>query len=63
MTVRAIEAPETAASNDPKLAMAIEPMRRGEIKILLFIFVSPTQLFEQGTTELGLTSLSPITMY
>jgi len=42
--VGAIEAPETPVSANVRLPIAIEPMRRGEIKILLFIFVSPTQL-------------------
>lgn len=48
----AIEAPETAAI---KLPIAIEQMRRGEIKTLQFILLSPSQFFEQRTTELGLT--------
>jgi len=58
MAVGAIEAPGTAASTNVTLQSAIEPISRGEIKILLFILMSPSQLFEQGTTELGLTSLS-----
>ncbi|MEG4836836.1 hypothetical protein [Microcoleus sp. B9-D4] len=40
----AIEAPETAASTKVMLPSAIEPMRRGEIKTLQFILLSPSQL-------------------
>ena len=39
-----MEAPETAASTNVKLPIAIEQTSRGEIKTLQFIFVSPTQL-------------------
>jgi len=38
----AIEAPETATTNKIMLPSAIEPIRRGEIKTLQFIFVSPS---------------------
>jgi hypothetical protein len=55
--VRAMEAPETAASTRLMLANAIEQMRRGEIKTLQFILLSPSQFFEQRTTELGLTAV------
>lgn len=55
--IRATEAPETAASTKVMLPIAIEQMRRGEIKTLQFILLSPSQLFEQRTTELGLTAV------
>lgn len=42
--IRAIEAPETAASTRLMLANAIEQMRRGEINTLQFILLSPTPL-------------------
>lgn len=40
--IRAIEAPETAANTKAMWPSAIEPIRRGEIKTLQFIFVSPS---------------------
>ncbi|MEG3924012.1 hypothetical protein QUA08_02930 [Microcoleus sp. T3B2] len=55
--IRAIEAPETAASTKVMLPIAIEQMRRGEIKTLQFILLSPSQFFEPRTTELGLTAV------
>lgn len=55
--MRAMEAPETAASTNVTLPIAIEQMRRGEIKTLQFILLSPSQFFEQRTTELGLTAV------
>jgi len=55
--VRAMEAPETAAITKVMLPIKIEPMRRGEIKTLQFILLSPSQFFEQRTTELGLTAV------
>lgn len=42
--MRAMEAPETAASTRLMLANAIEQMRRGEINTLQFILLSPTPL-------------------
>lgn len=56
--IRVIEVPETAAGIKVNTPIAIEPMRRGEIKTLQFILLSPSQFFEQRTTELGLTFLS-----
>lgn len=57
MAMIAIEAPETPAGTKVMLPSAIEQMRRGEINTLQFILLSPSQFFEQRTTELGLTAV------